>query len=240
MFLKNGRMLPHPPRVLVLILASDTSPIYIEHQQVWRQYMQSNPNVDCYFYKGDPTLSQAASLVGDTLWIRIEDTLDTVYEKTLRAFEFFMPQFPKYKCIFRTNLSSVVVFDRYIPYCRSIPPTRFCSAYIGIYEETPFPAGAGYTITPDVAIRFVKERPPLVCQDDVSVGCALKAWGIHIWPAQRIDFMNKDHVDYWRDRIPENIFHFRVKQQTRHEAGEATAYELEVMKDLVSRYYGVS
>ena len=250
MFLRGGRFVKSPPpappqpipveplpRALVLILASDTQPIYLEHQRLWRSYMHTHPNVDCYFYKGDPDLEDETSLVGDTLWIKIEESLETVYEKTLRAFEFFMPRFSDYKCIFRTNLSSVVIFDRYIEYCRLIPDTQVCSAYIGVFEDVEFPAGAGYTITPDIAIRLVTERPPLVHQDDVSLGYALKEWGIPIKRVRRVDLLSNEHVKAWGNTIPPDVFHIRVKQQVRHDEGTETAYEVQVMQNLISQYY---
>ena len=196
-----------------------------------------NPNADCYFYKGDPDLAEDASLIGDTLFIRIEDTLETVHEKTLRAFEFFAPHFPKYKCIFRSNLSSVLVLDRYIEYCKTIPSEQFCSAYTGVFEGTTFPAGAGYTITPDIALRLVEERPPLICQDDVSLGFALKEWGIPITKARRLDFITEKHYDASHAIVERDVFHFRVKQNERHDGGTETPYELELTQKLISEYY---
>ena len=224
-------------RVLVLILASDNQPIYKEHQRLWRTYMNRNPNVDCYFYKGDPSLSTEAELIGDTLFIRIEDTLETVHEKTLRAFDFFEPRLSNYKCVFRTNLSSVVVFDRYLDYCRSIPEEDFCSAYIGVEGGVPFPAGAGYTITPNIIRRLIAERPPLRTQDDVSLGHALKEWGIPIASVQRVDLLNETDVAMTRGRVPKSVFHFRVKQNVRHYDNVETPYELELMQKLISEHY---
>jgi hypothetical protein len=190
--------------------------------------MNRNPNVDCYFYKGDPSLSTEAELIGDTLFIRIEDTLETVHEKTLRAFDFFEPRLSNYKCVFRTNLSSVVVFDRYLEYCRSIPEQDFCSAYIGVEGDVPFPAGAGYTITPNLIRRLIAERPPLRTQDDVSLGHALKEWGIPIASVQRVDLLNETDVAMTRGRVPKSVFHFRVKQNVRHYDNVETPYELEL------------
>lgn len=249
MFYRDGKLIPilriappppPPPRVLVLILASDTQPIYLEHQRLWRTYMHSNPNVDCYFYKGDPTLKSEAELKGDTLFLRIEDTLDTVYEKTLRAFAFFSPRLTKYKCVFRTNLSSVVVFDRYIEYCKLIPSEGFCSAYVGHEFEVEFPSGAGYTLTPDLVRRLAVERPPLHIQDDVSLGFAFKEWGVKVRPAPRIDLLSEFYVEAWAGKIPPYAYHFRAKQLIRAEEGIETPYELELMQSLISEYYGES
>lgn len=220
-------------RVLVLVLASDTEPVYREHQRLWRTYMQSNPSVDCYFYKGNPALESEAELRGDTLFLRIEDTLDTVYEKTLRAFAFFRPRLSEYAYVFRTNLSSVVIFDRYLEYCKTLPRTQFCSARVGDESTCLFPSGSGFTLTPDLVCRLVDEQPPLHIQDDVSIGRALKDWGIPITPAPRVDLFTPDCVDVLNGRIPSFVFHFRVRQVR----GE-TLPELDVMQSLISYYYG--
>lgn len=229
------------PRVLVLVLASDTQPIYLEHQRLWRTYMRRNPNVDCYFYKGDPTLESEAELKGDTLFLRIEDTLQTVHEKTLMAFKYFLPQLSQYKCVFRTNLSSVVVFDRYLEYCKTIPSEGFCSAFTGVGVENDeryeFPGGAGYTLTSDLVRRYVEEWPPVLHQDDLTLGYVLHRWGIPITQAPRADILSEFYETSLRGRIPSTYFHFRVKQLTRHDGGEEDPYELEIMQNLISEHY---
>jgi hypothetical protein len=221
----------------MLVLASDTSPIYVEHQRFWRMYMHTNPNVDCYFYKGDPTMEEEVRFDGDTLYIKIEDTLETVYEKTLRAFEVFAPRLADYAYVYRTNLSSVIVLDRYVDYCRTLPTTEFCSAFVGNVDGVSFPAGAGFTLTPDLVRRFVDERPPLNTQDDVSIGHALKAWGIPITPVERVDYLYTGQYEQMNWQVTSRIFHFRVKHITRHEEGIETPYELEIMQKLVSQHY---
>jgi hypothetical protein len=221
----------------VLVLASDTQPIYFEHQRLWRTYMHRNPNVDCYFYKGDPTLESEAELKGDTLFLRIEDTLETVHEKTLMAFKYFLPQLAQYKCVFRTNLSSVVVFDRYLEYCRTLPSEGVCSAFVGGIDDTEFPAGAGYTLTPDLIRRYVEEWPPVFHQDDVTLGATLYQWGVKIAPVPRADLLNEQFVEHLRGAIPNDVFHYRVKQNIRHEHDTETPYELEVMQKVISEHY---
>ena len=43
-------------KVLLLIISSDTDPIYAEHRKVWSSYMNSNPQIECYFiqYRDGP------------------------------------------------------------------------------------------------------------------------------------------------------------------------------------------
>jgi len=226
-------------RVLVLVLASDTYPIYTAHQRIWRSYMNLNPNVDCYFYKGDPTLKSEAELKGDTLFLRIEDTIDTVHQKTLMAFKYFLPLLPKYKCVFRTNLSSVVIFDRYIEYCKAIPDEAFCSAVVGEEDGRVFPSGSGYTIIPYLVRKYVDLWPPVFVQDDLTLGGTLHDWGISITPAARIDILNESRQYNIRGSESTSVYHFRVKQIERGDDWfTMDNWETNLMKNIVRKYYG--
>lgn len=200
----------------MLVLASDTSPIYVRLQYIWRQYMKSSPNIDCYFYKSDPNLDADALLEGDTLWVRSEESLDTVYEKTLKAFSYFAEKLNEYDFVFRPNISSFVVFDKYIEACRSFPKNRFVSAFVGWTRGSTFPSGSGFTMSPDVVIELIKDKPPMVEVDDVTIGVWLNTRGIAIHPAPRCDYIDSSEIPHYRDGTEETTFHYRVKNANRN------------------------
>jgi len=222
------------PRVLMLILSSDTNEYYRQFQSLWRQYINSNPNIDCYFYKADPNLEEEALLVDkNTLVVKCEESLDKCYEKTLKAFEYFSPQFNKYDYIFRTNLSSFVVFDHYLEFCKILPKSSMCSALIGTTSYgLQFPSGAGFTLTPDLATRLLEEKPPLIEQDDVSIGQALKVWNIPIVPAPRTDILTNEDIIHSIQSNDKSIFHYRVKQLSGNRD-----YDIFILNGLLSKYY---
>lgn len=201
-------------RVLMLVLASDDMPIYRDLQVLWRNYMKSNRQIDCYFYKGDPNLDVDAKLDGDTLWIRIEDQYSNIYEKTLRAFDFFAEKFEQYSFIYRTNLSSFIDLDTYMRYCSTIPRSRFVSGVIGNYQDFTFPSGCGFTMTPDLVVELIKEKPQLLMNDDVTIGKWLCTKHIPIHPVGRVDFTN-DTTSLLELLPINNIFHYRVKNSDR-------------------------
>lgn len=222
----------------MLILASDTDPYYCAFQILWRQYMNTHPNIDCYFYKGHPDLQTEALLVDkNTLLVKCHERFDTCYEKTLRAFTFFRPMYHTYDFIFRTNLSSFIVFDRYVNLVKNWPRTNFCSAMIGIVEdEIQFPSGSGFTITPDLVERLLDERPPLIVQDDVSIGYSLHKWMIPIHKVDRTDILLNEQVDMIKEYIEnsDDIFHYRIKNiQGNREI------DIKVMKLLLKYYYNI-
>ena len=237
-------------KILCLILASDTTPDYVRFQSVWRKFMNTYPKVDCYFYKGHPDLSQSEFLEDKTLWIKISESLDTVYEKTLRAFEYFVPKLDEYDFVYRSNLSTFVSFQHMLEFCAELPTTNCCAAFAGCVPENgnsldyemSFPGGNGFLLSTDLVRRLVEEKPPLNGQDDVTIGDALRRWKVPIIGFVRPDFrddgfwyMNNFHLLKSNERNlrpKKNMFSYRLKSFDR-------AKDISTMEELVRGVYGI-
>lgn len=215
--------------------------------------MKKTRGVDCFFYKGDPNLSEPAILKGDTLWIRIEEDWNTVYEKTLRAFEFFLPVLPNYDFVYRTNLSTFTTFLELLDYCSGLPKVDCCAAVVGGIPETAedrdslkyphtFPGGNGFILSPNLVHRIVTEKEPLDHQDDVTIGNALRKWGIRIHEFVRPDFqdsgiwyVNNLHLlqPHEASISPKRImFSYRFKTTDRNK-------DLRMMDRFIRKFYAV-
>ena len=200
-------------KILVLILASDSNPLYIEFQKLWKHVMNLYPNIQCFFYKADPTLEEEYKILdSNTILVKCEERLDTVWEKTLKVFTLFEPYIDKYDYIFRTNLSSFIYFPGYLEFCKKLPKEQCCASFVGKYNDLVFPSGAGITMSPDIVKRMVKESPPLFVQDDVTIGQTLDEWGIPLIKMPRYDIVNADQFGIL-DNITKDfpIFHYRLK-----------------------------
>lgn len=224
------------PRVLMLVLASDTDPIYIEFQNCWRKIMNSNPNIDCYFYKGNPEQEEEYKLLdNNTLSIRIDDGYPMIYEKMRKAFMYFMTDLHMYDYVFRPNLSSFIVFENYLNILASVKTkTNFCSAIVGEYNGLQYPSGAGFTISSDIARCIIHNPRPRYIEDDVTVGLVLKELGIKITPVKRIDIIYEENaslIDVIDTNITE-IFHYRLKSNF----GDRKK-DIEYFKRLIEKYY---
>lgn len=218
--------------------------------------MHLHREVDCYFYKGHPDLTRPTFLEDKTLWIKINENLETVYEKTLRAFEYFTPELEKYDFVYRSNLSTFVSFEHLVEYCKDLPRTRCCAAVAGgippedenrnsLEQGFSFPGGNGFILSPDVVRRLVQERIPLVEQDDVTIGIALRKWGIKITEFARPDlidglngkwFVNNPHLlnskTEWSIKPKKMMFSYRIKTSDRN-------YDANTMDALIRTTYGV-
>jgi len=217
-------------KILTLVLASDTPIVYTQFQSIWRMYMKSHPDIDCYFYKADPALESEYRLDDDTLWIRGEESLDNVYEKTLKAFEYFAKNFQNYDFVFRPNISSFVVFPKYVDFCQTLSKTRLVSAFVGGEGDNTFPSGSGFTMSTDVVLELLKDKPPVVFVDDVTIGTWLHTKGIPIHPAPRCDFVHNSYVPYFLNGNKETTFHYRVKNADR-------SLDIEIHKNLFRTFY---
>lgn len=188
----------------MLIIAHDDGGHYDALQSIWLSYMDSSPQIDCYFIKGRPEQEEPAVLEEATLYLKIEEGYPTIWHKTLKAFEFFQPRLNNYDFVYRTNLSSFIHFDRYLEFCRTLPKTGLCSAVVG-HHVIPFPSGAGFTLSCDLVHRLLEDPPEQYIMDDVTVGLALLKWGIKIVEAPRFDIEDENQP------IDPHAFHYRVK-----------------------------
>lgn len=213
-------------RVLILVLASDTDPIYRAFESAWRS--ASHPRVDIVFYKAHPNV-KTDFIDGDTMFVGCEETLDAVYEKQMRAFRLLAPRLSRYAYVFRTNLSSFVNIPLYLQFCAGLPRTGVYSGVVGEHEGIRFASGSGFTITPDLIERLVRENPPGVFLDDVSIGSAIASWGVPILPAPRVDHsmdgMSLGMIPSPTSQLP---FHHRVKTNDR-------ARDARVVRELFAR-----
>lgn len=218
-------------KVLVLILASDNDPIYLQFQANWRRYMKSHLDVDCYFYKANPALDTEYKLDGDTLWIRIAESLDTVYEKTLKAFEYFAKTtLNQYDFVFRPNLSSFLVLDKYVQYCRTFPKNKLVAAFVGGEGPNTFPSGCGFTMSSDVVLELVHDKPPPVFLDDITIGRWLYLKRIPMRHVPRCDYVDGSGIPSYRDGNEETTFHYRIKNSDRR-------MDLEIHERLFHTFY---
>jgi hypothetical protein len=199
-------------RVLIIVLASDTDPVYCRFQDAWR--LASHPRADILFLKAHPDIQGDDFISNDTIFVGCRESLDTVYEKQMRGFRVLLPRLANYAYVLRTNLSSYIDIEKYLAFCETLPRTNVYSGFIGHHARTRFASGSGFTITPDLIRRLVEENPPEIYWDDVSIGGAITSWGIPIIPAPRFDYASSD-PSLLDPYIPSNVFHHRIKTSNR-------------------------
>lgn len=178
-------------KLLNLVLYSNSS---VEHQEGYEQmqeilnnYYSSFKNVDTIFYKYSEDLSSEYIMEGNIFKIKgTESLVPGVLEKTLITFEYIINNYDidKYDYIIRSNISSIINFDKLIEELHENPIKFYGGAHImdlnwcggGITDSTwfgtLFVSGTSIILTKD-CIRYIIANKHLLRMniiDDLAIG----------------------------------------------------------------------
>lgn len=203
-------------KVLVLIIASDNTPIYSALQNVWRSYMHNDPeHIEAYFIKGNPDLSSEFQIEGDVIWSRtVENIMPGIVNKTILSLEALLPGIKgEFDYVLRTNLSSFYIFPRLLTFLQTCPTRNFyCSG-----GHAHFASGSGFLMSPDVVEMLVAHKGELMNDtsgnDDVVIGNFLYQRGVFVTHHPRIDILSMEYWDSIKNHIPIDVFQLRVKNE---------------------------
>ena len=189
-------------KVLMLIISSNTDPIYNLHKDLWRSYMKLNEQIECYFiqYRDGPQ-----ELIEDTLWLSGKESFETIIHKTIDSLEYFL-NLKEYDFIVRTNLSSVWNFEVLLTYLKTLPTNGVYSGIIGKYCDITYVSGSGFIMTPDVCNLLIKNKDEVFSVkiiDDVDIGLILLKNNVKITAGKRLDGTHYSNEHY----------HYRCKQR---------------------------
>ena len=187
----------------MLIISSDTDPVYEDHRKVWLSYMNSNPQIECYFiqYRNGPQ-----RIEGNTFWLTGVESFEKIITKTLDSFNYFLKN--DYDFIVRTNLSSLWNFNTLLKHLETLPRNKVYNGFIGYFNDFQFASGSGYIITSDVAELLLHNRQFVESYhqlDDVAVGFSLNKLGVYPSPGRRNDTLVCE----------KNSYHYRFKNFDR-------------------------
>jgi hypothetical protein len=200
-------------KILMLVISSKTHPVYSQHREVWRTYMKSHPDIDCFFIEYSP-YAFVPTLSSDTLTLRGVDRYETIFRKTLEALQYFLSR-KTYDYVVRTNLSSVWDLRGLRAYLETAPRERVYAGQSGVHAESGvrFVSGAGIVMSLDVVQTLLANRRSvgsLAALDDVAIA---KAVGLSPTPLPRVDFVSLAHYEAHHDKTPPGVFHYRVRHE---------------------------
>lgn len=202
-------------RILVLVISNDLFPVYAHHRAVWASYMNSQPNVDCYFITASP-LAFVPTLSQTTLTVRGIERYGRIFAKTIDALAFALAR-REYSYVVRTNLSSVWDFKQLLAYLAPAPRERLYAGQVIVHASgIQFASGAGILMSADVARTLVATQQlgrSLAEYDDVAIAAVLAASGLTPQSLPRVDFLSLAHYDAHHTAIPPGSFHYRVKHE---------------------------
>jgi hypothetical protein len=188
-----------PARTAILIISapilgnSPTANRWKLGKKVWEQYMNSHPNVDCYFVECiKPRLGEKEKvwLEGNTLyvgdWHYDENSWDRILHKTILAMEWLHP---RYTHFIRTNLNIFMNLKNINEYMETHHESFFSTP---LWESAWYTIGYSIMFTADVAAHMVKDyrklesmQVELISPAHVDAG-AITSLATGIWPYDKI------------------------------------------------------
>jgi len=213
----------------MLVISSDTEPVYEKHREVWRSYMNKNPYIESYFiqYRDGPS-----GIEGDTFWLTGKESFQGIITKTIDSLKFFLNK-DSYDFIIRTNMSSLWNFKALLSFLETLPKEGVYSGIIGNYRGTQFASGSGFIMSIDVAKLLINNRTIAESSniiDDVDIGYTMNKLGVGIIPGKRTDFYSMEM--YLSHNYDSSQYHYRVKWNNASLRYE----EAEVMENLLHRF----
>jgi len=208
----------------MLVISSQTQPVYRHHKTIWETYMKSHPDIECYFIEFSPSIVSPL-LTSTTLFLRGRETYLGILDKTFRALDYFTRR-KQYDYVIRTNLSSVWIFPKLMRFLETAPRTGLYGGAICNNQPWNFISGAGITLSWDVVQTLLQNRHLAYASkvmDDVDIGLACVQLGIQPTPIPRVDIQSEEDIS-------KDGFHYRVRFFTDRER------ELPFMRKILSIY----
>jgi hypothetical protein len=200
----------------MLILASDGGPnnlyTHLQHRS-WRMYMNSHPDIEAYFYKANPNLTEDYYFDGDVLWVKCIEQYPKLWNKFILALGAFKNRLHEFDYVCRPDLSTFLVLDRYIEFLNMQPKIKMCCAtalFDSVRSPFNFPSGACFTISSDLATYILQNQVNPSTYgidtendeiDDVRMGIYLHELKIEIIPDNRAFIHIRWQEQHLRDFI---------------------------------------
>jgi len=226
-------------RIILLIISSNDGEHSIVFQEYWRKYMNSHPNIKCFFLTSDVNIPTDVWISNDTItYKQLESFEPGILYKTIAGMKVCEKYFT-YDYILRTNLSSFFILDRLYSFLDSQPTVNYAAT-----APKELLSGAGFILSSDLVTFFLNEifeknalsDDILYYPDDVVITIIVKRF---FHDSSSFSSLNRyDCEEFVKpESIGEEIFHIRNKTEWKY---GNRLLDMENMKKLYEYFYGHS
>jgi hypothetical protein len=206
-------------KILVLIMSHETNDNnFINYKKVWDNQIsnldKSKFNIEFKFLYSDNTIEENYQIQGNNLITKCnEDYWYSLLLKVMNGFDFFIQN--DFDLVFKTNLSTIINFDKFYEYCCQIDNSRefIYDGTIGDYQNYSYCSGAGMLLNKNSVNLILNNKEHLSesWTDDIFIGFILnKLNKIKPCPSlSRFDII-KENQQFSKENILNNT-HIRIK-----------------------------
>jgi hypothetical protein len=168
-------------KILVLVMSHETKDSnFVNYKRIWDKQISNLDttkfNIEFKFLYSDNEISEEYSIKGNNLITRcVENYWYALILKVMSGFDYFLQN--DFDLVFKTNLSTIINFEKFYEYCEQIPQSRefIYDGVVGQYQNYSYCSGAGMLLNKK-SVNFVlnsKEYLNEQWTDDIFIGFIL-------------------------------------------------------------------
>jgi len=205
------------PKIIILIISSNNIQYYKNMRDVWRKYMNNHPNITSFFIENDTSIYNEIIVdkENNTIFYKDEESyVPGILNKTIKIIDYCLKNYDV-DYIYRTNLSSVINFDKLYSYLQNNDVD-----YAG-HDYVKFISGSGIILSKKTCQILIEDKSLINNKepDDLAIGLKLE------------NLIKKTHIEYYGltglddkifnhdeiNKINPNIFQFRCRFANEHD-----------------------
>jgi GR25 family glycosyltransferase involved in LPS biosynthesis len=234
-------------KLIMVILDSNNLDIYDYNREIYKRYMNSNPEILSFFVKYDENIKTNIyiSIEESTIYIRGKEefTGKAIFNKTKEAIKYIYETY-KFDYLLRTNISSFWVFPNLLAYLNTKVPDHIFGIKMNTIcenEKIDFISGTGIFIPYKLINLLINHNFTKYNDDDIEISYIYANNGIILRDSRRSNasFMYKfeektiEDINEKIKKIPENVVYFRIKNNNRD------ILDKYILNFILKKYYNI-
>jgi hypothetical protein len=207
-------------KILILVMAhKSTDSVFTNYKKIWDEQLSllNEKNVFFtikYLYCNNEITESYINDGNNLITKCTENYWYSLLLKVLSGLDFFEKN--NFDLVFKTNLSTIINFEKFLEYCQSIPNERkfVYDGVVGFYEGFKFCSGSGFLLNSN-SVKLILDSKNLLEEkwtDDIFIGYVLNNLnGLepNIGSLNRFDIV-KENTSYTKEEIRMST-HIRIK-----------------------------
>lgn len=171
------------PILNLVLYSTDNGGSYDKMKELTQSYYQKFSNVTTIYYRFEPSIPTSYELRGNLLLIQGEETyMPGILQKTIKALEYFRSVLHHYKYVVRSNISTIIQFDKLTEELQENPVHYGCGLCWGIenigkkteksHIGNIYSSGTSIILSSSTVARIIDNKKFIdeTVIDDVSIG----------------------------------------------------------------------
>lgn len=223
-------------KILVLVMSHESDDyVFKNYKRVWQEQIniekENHKEIKVFFLYSDDSLVNDYQVIDDKLISNCKENYwNSLLIKTLNGFKYFLDS--DFDLVFKTNLSTIINYDKFVDYCNKIKDRDYI--YDGIIGDTgsyKFCSGAGMLLNKKT-VNIVLDNISDISEewtDDTFIGYTLYKNGIVPYNngLNRLDLIYSDMIV--DSNSVKNHTHIRVKVDAQYMNHERIKGEKDIL-----------